>query len=277
MVVMRNIIVYAPAPYNTLCIPCAGVEDEAEDGLDATIHVALSRRLPPTLLRDCTTHYAIPYTDTTSHALFVRVTGRLGGGKGGFGSQLRASRGARGRTRQDDSAMADVSGRKRRTVKQAERAVAQVMKERQTGGSDEGRRKRQLLMAVLDPDHPSPQTPKFDDEAYFGTSERLLADLKHALAQAHDGESDSGAGEFEDEGDDEGEASGESAGRRERGSASVKVGPRKLQGWDDDDDDDDDYAQSSEEEAPDAKLGMGKQKVPIKATEMHLRKRVKAN
>jgi hypothetical protein len=123
--------------------------------------------------------------NVASDAIFLTLSLRLPGGKGGFGSQLRAQGGRmasrKKRGPQDKSAMRDLSGRRIKAVQQAKELADYIAKapglERKA--REEKRRKLEAVLAS----NPAAAI-KMDDHAYWEDKEKLVEGVKNAVREA---------------------------------------------------------------------------------------------
>src|SRR5579859_3825237 len=123
---------------------------------------------------------------TVSHdTLFLTLSLRLRGGKGGFGSQLRAQGGRmasrRKRGPQDKSSCRDLSGRRLKAVQDAKDLAEYIAKQPslEKKARDERRKKLEAVLAQ----NPM-QGIKMDDHAYWEDKERLVEGVKNAVREA---------------------------------------------------------------------------------------------
>jgi hypothetical protein len=122
-----------------------------------------------------------------SDTIFFSLSLRLRGGKGGFGSQLRAQGGrmaSRKRGPQDKSSCRDLSGRRLKAVQDAKDLAEYITKQPalEKKARDERRKKLEAVLA---------QDPmrgiKMDDNAYWEDKERLVDNVKNAVKEAVEG------------------------------------------------------------------------------------------
>lgn len=238
----RNILVRAPAPFNSINIVCDCLEGVCD------LEAALAGRLPESLLDSCHVEYQTNFLNEVSEDgdIHLRLTPRTLGGKGGFGSQLRAAGGRmKGNKKANTEAMKDVSGRRLRTLKKAQE-LAEALRDAPEREREEHKQKRDKLLAILNTELPgrSGRQIVFEDEEYIAQSENILEDIRHALEQAYeDEESELSTDEELEVGQERSMASASKPGHEVR-----KTVPRQIHGWDDDDDDDNLTGDSSDEE-----------------------------
>src|SRR5271163_3379222 len=139
-----------------------------------------SRLLPTTPSSTLQTLQNVP-----SDPIFLHLSLRLPGGKGGFGSQLRAQGGRmasrKKRGQQDKSACRDLSGRRIKAVEQAKELAEYISKapglERKA--REEKRRKLEAIIAA----NPAAGI-KMDDHAYWEDKDKLVEGVKSAVRDA---------------------------------------------------------------------------------------------
>lgn len=233
---MRNIIVDTPTTTGTINIAC--------DTLD--IWTALSLRLPESLLDACYLAHITSLSEADD--LYVRLSLRIHGGKGGFGSQLRAAGGRnKGNKKANTEAMKDTSGRRLRTLKQAQ-ALAEALRDAPEREKAERKAKRDKLLGIINTELPGRggRQAKFEDEDYIAQSESILEDIRAAMNGVDESSS---SDETTDEGhfDVRGSAIKQAI---ESGSTSRSTGvPRTLGIWDEDDEDSGDNSDEEDDEA----------------------------
>ena len=136
--------------------------------------------------RLCNTHYPLEsLQNVPSDPIFLTLSLRLPGGKGGFGSQLRAQGGRmasrKNRGQQDKSAMRDLSGRRIKAVQDAKALADYIAKapglERKA--REEKRRKLEAVLAT----NPAAGI-KMDDHAYWEDKDKLVEGVKSAVRDA---------------------------------------------------------------------------------------------
>lgn len=132
---------------------------------------------------DCLSNLVGPQDDM----LVLCVRYRLNGGKGGFGSQLRAAGGRmssrKGKQKQNQSSMRDSDGRRVRVVKQTQE-LAKFLTEMPSKKRALAREKREKLEAIIDIPLPSEAHPKFADQEYLRNSELMLDEVRNAVSDA---------------------------------------------------------------------------------------------
>ncbi|KAF9223607.1 hypothetical protein BS17DRAFT_705257 [Gyrodon lividus] len=125
----------------------------------------------------------------SSNLVTLRLTPRLRGGKGGFGSQLRAAGGRMSsqKTSNNDSCR-DLSGRRLSTIKTAKRLVDYMEneEERKKAAADAKRAKldnlaRKIASASGDPETLAGKKHRFDDTEYLEESQEILDNVKSAV------------------------------------------------------------------------------------------------
>lgn len=192
---------------------------------------SLSSHLPEALLSSC--YIDCSRSEVGSNDIFVRISARLLGGKGGFGSQLRAAGGRKGNKKVNTEAMKDISGRRLRTLQKAQ-AMAEALRDAPEREREARKEKRDKLLAILNTELPGRggRRERFDDENYITQSEEILEDIRSAIAEA--------AFDCESSENEEG-----ASGLRETMRNSViaskagsTAGPRRLAMWDEDEDED---------------------------------------
>ncbi|KAH0611194.1 uncharacterized protein H6S33_011621 [Morchella sextelata] len=238
-----------------------------------TLHAHLTTLLPPTpyrLLLSTTSGTPLSpssplplSTLTHGHALLpLRLTLSLPGGKGGFGSQLRAaggrmsSRKKRGQQENNDSCR-NLDGRRMRTVKEA-KALAAYLEIKPDMERQERERRRARALKVIEAAERKEEGGgrRFEDVKWLEETEEERERTRGAVERAmREGftdrvfaEGSSGSGSDESEGEGEGEGSGEAR----------KVVPR-FAGWDEDDEflsSDDEEEEDEEEEDEEEDKGM---------------------
>lgn len=142
---MVNVLVSAYAPYKTLCV---ALDAETELSTLPALLAARTRATPSEQSLTLSSGRTLPSEGCLSQIsqgqdVHLRLALKLPGGKGGFGSQLRAAGGrmsSRGREQNTDSCR-DLSGRRLSSVKEAQR-VAQYVE-----GAEERERQRKEAQA----------------------------------------------------------------------------------------------------------------------------------
>lgn len=206
----------------------------------SSLHSTIRLLLPPTprLLVSTTSGRILASSSTTPISslaghhdfLTLRVTLPLCGGKGGFGSQLRAaggrmsSRKKRGQQENNDSCR-NLDGRRMRTVKEAKALAAFLEIKPEMERVERARRRARAEKAVADADkQPASAKRRFEDVAWLDDAEEEKERLRRAVGVSMEmGFTDrtfTGAS---------GASSGESS-----GSDQGAVGMR-FAGWDEDD------------------------------------------
>ncbi|KAJ6623536.1 telomere stability and silencing-domain-containing protein [Mycena sp. CBHHK59/15] len=127
-----------------------------------------------------------------SPLITLRLTPRVLGGKGGFGSQLRAAGGRMSsqKTSNNDSCR-DLSGRRLNTIKEAKKLVEYLESEpeRLKAKAEAQKAKLEALERKLGIQPPSKSTPagrkhRFDDTEYLEQSRDLVDGVKSAVSMA---------------------------------------------------------------------------------------------
>jgi len=135
---------------------------------------------------------------STSNFVTLRLTPRLLGGKGGFGSQLRAAGGRMSsqKTNNNDSCR-DLNGRRLSTLKEAKRLAEYLESEPQrlAAKAEAQRAKLETLEKRLGIEHGQPRKPgeasvevlagkkhRFDDTEYLEQSRDLVDNVKSAVS-----------------------------------------------------------------------------------------------
>ncbi|KAI9597638.1 telomere stability and silencing-domain-containing protein [Syncephalis fuscata] len=125
-----------------------------------------------------------PVGNANSHEriIYLSLSMRMGGGKGGFGSELRKM-GARlaARKATNFDSCRDLNGRRLKTVKRA-KALANYME----GEEDRQQQKKDKIKKKIAKYNKEPLNKKhrFDDTAYFEDNERIQEDVRLAVQQA---------------------------------------------------------------------------------------------
>ncbi|KIJ66822.1 hypothetical protein HYDPIDRAFT_85488 [Hydnomerulius pinastri MD-312] len=130
--------------------------------------------------------------DDSSNLVTLRLVPRLRGGKGGFGSQLRAAGGRMSsqKTNNNDSCR-DLSGRRLSTIKTAKRLVDYMENEedRKKAAADAKKAKlenleRKIASASADPEAVAGKKHRFDDTEYLEESREIVDNVKSAVSAA---------------------------------------------------------------------------------------------
>ncbi|KAH8145901.1 uncharacterized protein LAJ45_10043 [Morchella importuna] len=209
-----------------------------------TLHTHLTTLLPSTphrLLLSTTSgtplspSSSLPLSSLTNgHALLpLRLTLALPGGKGGFGSQLRAaggrmsSRKKRGQQENNDSCR-NLDGRRMRTVKEA-KALAAYLEIKPDMERQERERRRERAMKVIEAAERKEEGKgrRFEDVKWLEETEEERERTRGAVERAmREGftdrvfaEGSSGSGSDESDGEGEGEGRGVGVGGEEEGGA----------------------------------------------------------
>ncbi|KAG9315151.1 hypothetical protein JVU11DRAFT_4274 [Chiua virens] len=124
----------------------------------------------------------------SSDLVTLRIVPRLRGGKGGFGSQLRAAGGRMSsqKTNNNDSCR-DLSGRRLSTIKTAKRLVDYMEneEERKKAAAETKRAKLENLekkIASADPEASAGKKHRFDDTEYLEESREIIDNVKTAVS-----------------------------------------------------------------------------------------------
>ncbi|KAF8838589.1 hypothetical protein BDN67DRAFT_70675 [Paxillus ammoniavirescens] len=127
--------------------------------------------------------------DQSSNLVTLRLVPRLRGGKGGFGSQLRAAGGRMSsqKTNNNDSCR-DLSGRRLSTIKTAKRLVDYMEneEERKKAATEAKKAKldkleRKIALASGDPETFAGRKHRFDDTEYLEESQEIVDNVKSAV------------------------------------------------------------------------------------------------
>ncbi|KAG0257328.1 hypothetical protein DFQ27_005197 [Actinomortierella ambigua] len=109
---------------------------------------------------------------------------RLSGGKGGFGSMLRAQGGRMSSQKTTNTdACRDLSGRRIRTVNDAKKVADYVQKEAEREKDRKEKLKRKIDEKLEFADRPS-KKHRFEDSKFFDESEEQVEGIKNAVAEA---------------------------------------------------------------------------------------------
>ncbi|KAJ8100027.1 telomere stability and silencing-domain-containing protein [Lipomyces tetrasporus] len=246
--------------------PLSGVLSLITESLPSTVaenvyFTQYSGRLLPS---DSTLPISALVPSDTSHFL-LRVTARLRGGKGGFGSQLRAQGGRMSARRkrgvkndEDQDNYRNLDGRRMRSIRQA-KDLAIYLETAPQRIKEAARQKRERLKAIIEMEDPASKA-RFDDVEFLEESEEMIEDLKRIVEDSvkYGGQRFvlSSSDDEEDE-DDEGEGKGDtpkfvvgSADSGESSSSSASREPKFASFFDEDvdndvsDDSDDDKSAS---------------------------------
>ncbi|KAK9241133.1 telomere stability and silencing-domain-containing protein [Lipomyces kononenkoae] len=122
-----------------------------------------------------------------SSFIFLHITPRLCGGKGGFGSQLRAQGGRmsarRKRGSKNDEESKDnyrnLDGRRMRSIRQA-KDLAIFLETAPQRIKEASRQKRERLKAILEMEDPASKA-RFNDVEFLEESEEMIEDLKRLV------------------------------------------------------------------------------------------------
>ncbi|ODO01714.1 hypothetical protein I350_06540 [Cryptococcus amylolentus CBS 6273] len=111
-----------PAPLASLTLTLPGTASLADLPIPAALHNSYLRTASTGALPFATPLSDLAHKDAPNHPVTIHVTPRMMGGKGGFGSQLRAAGGrmSSGKNTNMDSCR-DLSGRRLGTIKEAQR------------------------------------------------------------------------------------------------------------------------------------------------------------
>lgn len=208
--------------------------------------------------------------DNTATFLPLRISAKLCGGKGGFGSQLRAAGGRmsskKNRDRQDQNGSnRNLDGRRLRTVDEAKR-LAEYLATKPEMERKEKEERRKRWEAVIDAAEATEAKIKAGkmgsnqgrlDAEYVESKETAEEKVREAVARAMreqmDVERTGSESSVEDEGSESAGEEGESSSGQDEGAASSskKTASRTFFGWDEDDEDmSDDEDEDEDEEGP---------------------------
>ncbi|CUS07504.1 unnamed protein product [Tuber aestivum] len=242
------------------------------------------------LLTPTSSHYHPPSatlsTLTTSSFLTLRLHPPLCGGKGGFGSQLRAaggrmsSRKKRGQQENNDSCR-NLDGRRMRTVKEAKALAAYLEIRPEMEKKEREARKERWRKIVEEAErggrNGGANAPRFDDLEWLESTEEERVRTREAVEKVMKGLE---MGGLDEEGGGEGESSGSGSdaevddgcvdnavgeGSSAAPPAKKEAKEMRFSGWDEDDEflssDEEmgDIAEEDEEEGPVEGKGKGKQ------------------
>ncbi|KAI5793176.1 telomere stability and silencing-domain-containing protein [Geopyxis carbonaria] len=274
-IINTHITTFSGLPNVNLRLPASTTFDD--------LYTALHEALPPTStpLRLSTTsgHNVFPSATTpigsltSSPLLTLRATIPLCGGKGGFGSQLRAAGGrmsSRKKSQENSDSCRNLDGRRMRTVKEAKALAAYLeVKPEMEKKEREARMKRwREVVEAAERREEGSEKKRFDDvewvegveEGRERTREAVMAALKNGLvltkmeAEGSSGESSGAASEEEDGGEP-------AEKKKEMPTKPV----RTFAGWDDEDaefmssdEEMDDIVEEDEEEEEVRGKGKGK-------------------
>ncbi|KAM0720690.1 hypothetical protein Q7P37_004827 [Cladosporium fusiforme] len=221
--------------------------------------------------------------DSTAAFLPLRISAKLCGGKGGFGSQLRAAGGRmsskKNRDRQDQNGSnRNLDGRRLRTVDEAKR-LAEYLATKPEMEKKEKEERRKRWEAVIDAAEATEAKIKAGkmgsnqgrlDAEYVESKEAAEEKVREAVARAMreqmEVERTGSESSVEDEGSESAGEGGDSSSGRDEGAgpSSKETASRTFFGWDEDDEDmsDDEDDEDDEPAAPEAveHSGKGKQK-----------------
>jgi len=203
--------------------------------------------------------------------LSLRLSARLVGGKGGFGSQLRAAGGRmssrknrQNRERDIQGSSRNLDGRRLRTITEAKN-LAEYLALKPEMDKKEREEKRRRWEAVVEAAEKKEDEVKrgkgnarldgdwvnAKEEAETKTREAVMAAMKAGLiGQDNEREASETSGSADDGESDEAEASG--SGSSEEEKTTIPAQARTFYGWDDDEDMSEDDDQDDEEEAVEA-------------------------
>lgn len=208
--------------------------------------------------------------DNTATFLPLRISAKLCGGKGGFGSQLRAAGGRmsskKNRDRQDQNGSnRNLDGRRLRTVDEAKR-LAEYLATKPEMERKEKEERRKRWEAVIDAAEATEAKIKAGkmgsnqgrlDAEYVESKETAEEKVREAVARAMreqmDVERTGSESSVEDEGSESAGEEGESSSGQDEGAASSSrdTASRTFFGWDEDDEDmSDDEDEDEDEEGP---------------------------
>ncbi|GAB7346078.1 hypothetical protein MBLNU457_4838t2 [Dothideomycetes sp. NU457] len=204
--------------------------------------------------------------DDQSDILPLRLSACLVGGKGGFGSQLRAAGGRmssrknrQNRERDIQGSSRNLDGRRLRTITEAKN-LAEYLATKPEMDKKEREEKRRRWEAVVEAAEKKEDEIKrgkgnarldgdwvnAKEEAETKTREAVMAAMKAGLiGQENERAASATSGSADDEESDEAEASGSGSSEEEKGNAPAQA--RTFYGWDDEDMSEDDEAENEEE------------------------------
>lgn len=256
----------------TLSIP---IESDARvcDAL-AAVHARLPADVGPSLIVSTTSGKLLRATDhapvtelcsaQATGFLPLRITGRLCGGKGGFGSQLRAAGGRMSSRKNRDQrnqngSNRNLDGRRLRTVDEAKRLAEYLATkpEMEQKEKDERRKRWEDVVAAAEATEAKIKSGKMGsnqgrlDAEYVESKEAAEEKVREAVAKAMreqmlvDGPTGSESDEEDGEGSESGEERDESSQSPDEvaGSSKQEASGRSFFGWDEDDE----YSSSEDE------------------------------
>jgi hypothetical protein len=244
--------------------------------------LSLSPQLNSRLLLSTTSGLLLRATDSTTtlsslagsnDLLTLRLTVPLCGGKGGFGSQLRAAGGrmsSRKKNQENSDSCRNLDGRRMRTVKEAKALAAwlEVKPEMEKKEREERMKRWRDIVESVERRDEGQDKKRFDDvewlegleEGKERTREAVLKSLRDAGLVEEDSSGESSGDEVQAEGSTSAVKRAVEAALKEK----EKPVEMKFRGWDDEDDeflssDDEDMEDIAEEDEVDVK-GKGKAK-----------------
>ncbi|KAH7884551.1 telomere stability and silencing-domain-containing protein [Phlebopus sp. FC_14] len=184
---------FPPFPTLSLLVPLETCIDELYELLcDRYPHLPASDALRISPHSGCVnpdTHIS-ELRDESSNLVTLRLVPRLRGGKGGFGSQLRAAGGRMSsqKTSNNDSCR-DLSGRRLSTIKTAKRLVDYMEneEERKKAAAEAKRAKlesleKKIASASTEPEAVAGKKHRFDDTEYLEESREIVDNVKSAVS-----------------------------------------------------------------------------------------------
>ncbi|TGZ82057.1 hypothetical protein EX30DRAFT_358463 [Ascodesmis nigricans] len=240
----------------------------------SSLHDTIQSRLPPILTRlhlTTTSGRTVPSSSsatlstlTSCDLLTLRLSAPLCGGKGGFGSQLRAAGGrmsSRKKSQENNDSCRNLSGRRLRTVKEAKALAAylEIKPEMEKKEKEEKmKRWREIVEAAEKREEKGNAGARIDDVRWVEEKEegkeRVGEAVREALKAGLGGILEMDEGEAMD--DEEAGSSGESSEEGERREEKVKQKEMRFAGWDEDDE----FMSSDDEGMEDEVVGKGKGK-----------------
>lgn len=174
-----NAIISTYPPFNTISFTLSQ-GSTSEDLLEA-----ISQRHVNFPVNQCNLAYGggklLSSSPLPDGPLFLRLTPRLCGGKGGFGAQLRSAGGRMsGGKNQNKDTCRDLSGRRIGTLKTAQKLADYIASEPQRE-AEKQKRIRDKIDAGL---NPPTKRIKFDDHKFFEDKEELVDNAKSAVMAA---------------------------------------------------------------------------------------------